>query len=106
MAKECTVRVYAGTCGMISRIRAQADDMGTVSLKIESDCHHILKMSWGLQPMFPYGEVEAPMGDTEIYKLATKSLPHAACPVPCAMMKALEVAGDMGIPRDAEIVFE
>ena len=106
MAKECTVRVCAGTCGTSSRIRAQADDMGMVSLKIESDCLHILKMSWGLQPMFPYGEVEAPMSDTEIYKLATKSLPHAACPVPCAMMKALEVAGDMGIPRDAEIVFE
>ncbi|NLN71861.1 MAG: hypothetical protein GX137_03625 [Thermoplasmatales archaeon] len=106
MTKECTVRVFAGTCGMTSRITAKADDIGEVTLRIESDCHHILKMSWGLRPMFAYGEVEAPMCETEIYRLATENLPHAACPVPCGMMKALEVAGDMGIPRDSEIVFE
>lgn len=106
MSKECTVRVCAGTCGMVTRVKAKADEYGFVTLKIESDCHHILKMSWSLKPMMPYGEVEAPMGETEIYRLATKSLPHAACPVPCGMMKALEVAGDMGIPRDSEIVFE
>lgn len=106
MGKECSVRVHAGTCGMVTRISAKSDEMGFVTLDVESDCHHILKMSWGLEPMLPFGEVESPMCDTAIYKLATDNLPHAACPVPCAMMKALEVAGDMGIPRDSEITFE
>ncbi len=46
------------------------------------------------------------MLETDIYKWASETLPHAACPVPCAMIKAVEVASDMGVKRDVEIKIE
>ena len=40
-----------------------------------------------------------------IYKLANDAIPHTACPVPSAMVKALEVAGDLGLKRGVTIEF-
>lgn len=106
MANECTVTVDAGVCKMKTRIHAvQQDDM-MIKLDIESDCHNVLKMSWRVKPVNPYTEVESKMIESEIYKWASETLPHAACPVPCGMIKAVEVAADLGIKRNAVITIE
>ena len=106
MGKECTVTVDAGVCKMRTVIHAvQGDDM-MVNLTLESDCHNILKMSWKFQPVNPYTEIESPICESDIYKWANDVLPHAACPVPCALIKAVEVASDMGIKRDVSITIE
>ena len=90
---------------MKTRIHAvQQEDM-MVKIDIESDCHHILKMSWRVGPVNPYTEVEASILETDIYKWASQVLPHAACPVPSAMIRAVEVSSDMGVKRDAAIKF-
>lgn len=106
MGKECTVRVDAGTCKMKTVIHAvQQEDM-MVKIDIESDCHHILKMSWRIKPINPYTEIESKILETDTYKWANEVLPHAACPVPGAIIKAVEVASDMGIKRDASIKYD
>lgn len=106
MTNECTVTCDAGVCKMKTIIHAIQQDDAMVKLDIESDCHNILKMSWRVQLVNPYTELEAPMLETNIYKWASETLPHAACPVPCAMIKAVEVASDMGVKRDVEIKIE
>ena len=83
----------------------QQDDM-MIRLDIESDCHNILKMSWRIKPVNPYTEVESKICESDIYRWANEVLPHAACPVPCGMIKAIEVAGDLGIKRDVTIKVE
>ena len=106
MANECTVTVDAGVCKMKTVIHAvQQDDM-MIRLDIESDCHNVLKMSWRVKPVNPSTEVEAKITESDIYKWASEVLPHAACPVPCAMIKAVEVAGDLGIKRGVTIDIE
>ena len=106
MAKECTVVVDAGPCKMKTRIHAvQQEDM-MIKVEIESDCHHILKMSWKIDVINPYTEVESRISETDVYKRASDVLPHAACPVPGAIIRAIEVASDMGVKRDATITFE
>ncbi|AIZ56498.1 hypothetical protein Mpt1_c06110 [Candidatus Methanoplasma termitum] len=107
MSNECKVTVDAGVCKMKTVVVAKANpDTGMIDLVIESDCPHVLKMSWSLQPICPYTEVEAAMNQTEVYKMASEALPHAACPVPCGMIKAVEVAGDLGLKRDVVIKVE
>lgn len=107
MTDECRVTVDPGVCKMKTIILAKANpNTGMVDLTIESDCHHIVKMSWFLQPICPYSEVEACITETDTYKLAAKHLPHAACPVPCAIIKAVEVAGGLGLKRDVNIHIE
>ncbi|MDY0293640.1 MAG: hypothetical protein RBQ77_03605 [Candidatus Methanomethylophilaceae archaeon] len=106
MVNECNVRVDAGVCKMITTIHAKQNDMGLVELDVKSDCPNILRMTWIMEPVSPYTEVEAPMNETVIYKWASERLPHAACPVPCALVKAVEVAGDLGLKRAVKIEIE
>ena len=98
---NCKICVDAGVCKMKTIITAKANE-----LDIKSDCPDVLKMSWGLEPISPYAEVESEFYKSEIYKLAQNApLPHTACPVPSAMIKAIEVAGDLGLKRDVTIRF-
>jgi len=107
MSDECKVTVDAGVCKMKTVIIAKANpETGMVELEIQSDCAHILKMSWSVKPICPYTEVEEDMNKTDIYTLASEALPHAACPVPCGMIKAIEVAGGLGLKRDVTIKIE
>jgi len=103
---DCKVCVDAGVCKMKTIITATANEMGLVELDIKSDCPYILKMSWRLEPISPYAEVESEFYKSEVYKLAQEApIPHTACPVPSAMIKAIEVAGDLGLKRDVSIRF-
>jgi len=103
---ECKVTVDAGVCKKISVIEAKTNDEGYVELKVKSDCPNILKLSWSLEPEFAFMVVESPMNRTKIYELASEDIPHAACPVPSAMIKAIEVAGDLGLKRDVTMKIE
>ena len=58
MSEQCMVCVDAGVCKMKTLIIAKENDMGMVEIEIKSDCPNILKMSWRLEPMSPYAEVE------------------------------------------------
>ena len=100
---DCRVCVDAGVCKMRTLITAKDNGMGLIELDIKSDCPNILKMSWRLEPMSPYAEAE--FSKSTIYQLANDAIPHTACPVPSAMVKALEVAGDLGLKREAVIRF-
>lgn len=102
---DCKVCVDAGVCKMKTYITAKENDMGLVDISIESDCPNVLRMSWKLEPMSPYAEVEAEFQKSEVYRLANDTIPHTACPVPAGIIKALEVAGDLGLKRDCSIRF-
>jgi hypothetical protein len=107
MSNECKVTVDAGVCKMRTIITAKANpDTGMVDVDIQSDCPNLLKLSWSFKSVCPYTEVEAPMKETEVYKAASEVIPHAACPVPCGMIKAIEVAGGLGLKRDVTIKVE
>ena len=104
MSDECKIVVDAGVCKMRTLITAK-EDMGMVHLEIRSDCPNVLRMSWGLKPICAYTEVEANVFSSDVYKLADECIPHAACPVPAGMIKAVEVAGGLGLKRDCSIHF-
>lgn len=103
---ECKVTVDAGVCKRITTIDAKMNEDGEVEVDIRSDCPDVLRMSWAIKPVFPFLVVESPMCETDIYQLASKNLTHTACPVPSGILKAIEVAGELGIKRDAYIRIE
>lgn len=103
---ECKVTVDSGACKRTTLITAVGDDMGIVNVTLDTDCEYIQKLIPHLVPITSYMEVEAPICTTTIYKLATEHLPHAACPVPCGVMKAIEVAGGMGLKKNVSINIE
>jgi len=43
--------------------------------------------------------------DNPVYVSAAKHLKHVACPVPSAILKAIETEAGLNVPKDAQIDF-
>jgi hypothetical protein len=97
------VDVVAGVCGMNTQIIAQADDAFGVTLEITSDCAHIRKLAELLPEIAALEELRLPLNETSPYRLAAQCRVHNACPVPSAILKAVEVATEMALPADVHI---
>ena len=98
-----TATVQAGICGMSARIVCTADEVYNVSVAIESDCPRIQAFARALQSVAVLGEMRTPLNETSVYRAAGASGLHAACPVPSATYKAIEVAADLALPADVHI---
>lgn len=98
------VEVNPGVCGLKSVIHATADEEQTVVFTVETACPHIRAMADGLPEVDGYAEVFGTLGDGDIYKAAREHLPHPACPLPSAFVKAVEVACGLALPRDVTML--
>ena len=98
-----TAVVKPGVCGLESKIIVNSNDGSTLDIKIESACPHIKKMEEELQDLNGMGECFSKFSTSKVYELADKYCKHLACPVPTGIVKAIEVASGLALPRDVEI---
>ncbi|NLG27848.1 MAG: hypothetical protein GX557_08040 [Chloroflexi bacterium] len=98
-----TVIVKPGICGFEARIVAQSNEDFEVTLSITSECAHIRQLAEQLTCLSPFKEVRAPMPATSVYQAAGACKLHAACPVPCGVLKAMEVAAGLALPAEVSI---
>jgi hypothetical protein len=98
--------VEAGVCGRKALIQADSKDMQTVDLHIESDCPDITKAAEALNNVDGMQEVFGKIGDTSVYQEIRKHCKHAACPVPAAIVKSVEAAAGLALPKDVSIKME
>ena len=104
---DCTVTVEPGPCKMTAAIHAKmADDMMHVEVSIDTPCKMIQKFSETLKPVGAYDEFSLPMVQNPVYICASECISHSACPVPAAVLKAIEVAADLGLKRDVTMKIE
>jgi hypothetical protein len=99
------VVVHSGACGFTSVVRAEKAPDRTVDIAVESGCAMVQKMAAEITRL---GRRDALTGilHNPVYLAAGKHLKHAACPVPAAVLKALEVEAGLNVAKDATIVFE
>ena len=99
------VIIRSGSCGFISTVTAEKGADRKISIAIESDCEQVRKM---LEDIGTMERMDAFKGfaDNPVYRSAAKRLKHVACPVPAGILKALEVAAGLNLPKDATIEFE
>ena len=99
------VVVKAGACGFTSVVRAEKGPERTVDIAVESGCAMVQKMAAEITRL---GRRDALTGilHNPVYLAAGRHLKHAACPVPAAVLKALEVEAGLNVERDATITFE
>ncbi len=100
-----TVIVNSGACGFVVTIKAEKTGSGKIAISLDTDCEMVKEM---LKDIATLDRMAAFSGflNNPVYKSAAKHLKHAACPVPGAILKALEVEAGLNVPRDAAIVFE
>lgn len=101
---ESTVKVFAGICAKNTTVHVKMNDDMTVSVTLESDCPMVTKNP--LPPISPYEEIATPMNQSAVYKWASENIGHTACPVPCAIIKGIEVASGMALKKNPIIEIE
>ena len=97
------VEVRAGVCGLNTQIISKADEQFRVILEITSDCAHIRQLAEQLPAIDALEELRLPLTETTPYRLAAQCKVHNACPVPSAILKAIEVASGMALSKDVHI---
>ncbi len=100
-----TVRVNPGVCGLKTIIKAESEDLQNAVVVIESECPFIRAMSAEIKEIDSFVECFVHVGDGDIYRAARKHCKHTACPVPAAILKAVEAACGLALPRDVEFKF-
>jgi hypothetical protein len=97
------VKVNAGVCGFCTIVKVKSDDMQTAVLEISTECPNLKPLEAELKEVDGFEVCFSKLGDSTVYKLAKKYCKHAACPVPSAIQKGIEVACGLALPRDVEI---
>ena len=104
---NCKVELEPGPCKMHTVINAkQSEDMMHVEVSIETNCKMVQAFAAELKPVGAYDEFSLPMVQNPVYITASNHISHSACPVPCAVLKAIEVAADLGLKRDVVLKIE
>jgi hypothetical protein len=100
------VTVNPGICGFLARIVAVANEDYEVDLTITSDCGRIRQLAQQLTHLSALTEIGLPMPATSVYQAAGACKLHAACVVPSAILKAMEVAAGLALPADVALTIK
>jgi hypothetical protein len=70
---------------------------------LESTCPDVQKLSLELDEVDAYRSIDLRSGLPEVLQLAFARCRHAACPVPTGIVKCIEVAASLAVPRDVSM---
>ena len=99
------VTLDPGICGFPCIVKATRAERHRVLVTIrDSECEHVQHLSEsfneiGLRDLF------APISRNPVFISAERAGCHPSCPIPIAVMKAVEAAMGMALPRDVIIMF-
>lgn len=98
------VEVDAGSCGFITKIEVVKVDARLVKAAVSSDCEMITE--WGEElGSLDWGQCLKNFVDSPVFQCASKHISHVACPIPVALIKAIEVEADLTLPANVTIRF-
>jgi len=97
------VKVEAGVCGFTTEIVARQNGNPKIELDIKSACPHVQALAKEYTEAEGMTEVFAPYSESQLFQKAKQHIKHAACPVPTAIMKAIEVSSGLALPADVKM---
>ncbi len=95
--------INAGICGFNTTVEAIDLKKYKIRLNITSDCPSIQKLAEELVEIDALDEIAKKAKSTKTYEIAAKHCPHCSCIVPSGIIKAVEVAAGLALPKDAVI---
>jgi hypothetical protein len=94
--------ITSGICGFVTRVESHREGDRCV-LSFETECPNVKRLAEELRSVDPWGEITYRRGRPVTLTLSEKYLQHPACPVPSGIIKAIEVACELALPRAAHI---
>ena len=98
------VIVNSGACGFTVTITAEKGKHRKVLIALETPCEMVQKMLADIATVDQRVTLTG-FRDNPVYLSAAKHLRHVACPVPSAILKAIEVEAGLNVPKDVRIEF-
>ena len=102
---EVKVVVDPGVCKLKTEIVATMDENMDIVYSISSECPNVKKIIGQISNVPVFDVIKTPFVENPIYVICG-NLPHAACPVPCAIVKAGEAAGELALGKNVTIEFQ
>ncbi len=99
-----TVTVNPGACGFAVTIIAEKKSDGKIAISLDTECEMVKKMLEEIA-VLDKAVVFTKFHNNPVYLSASKHLKHAACGVPSAIQKTLEVEAGLNVSKDFTIVF-
>ena len=103
-----SANIYAGICGHSAIIEVTKVDERSVQVVIHSECEQVTAMNPDLARIQLKGrghKVFKRMTESAVYQSADKHIRHTACPIPMAILKAIEVEVGIALAQDVTITF-
>jgi hypothetical protein len=97
------VAVDAGVCGYKALVRAEKTTGYTVRLTVQTDCPHVSKIAPEPLEVDAVRQIGLRAGLPSLLVDAYACCAHAACVVPSALIKAVEVAAGLALPVDVSM---
>ncbi len=97
------VNVNAGACGFKTVIKATSQDKRHAIIEFKTDCPSLKPLETELTTADAYKEVFSKFGTSTVFQVYAKHCKHAACPVPTAIIKAIEASCGLALPRNVVI---
>ena len=94
--------ISSGICGFTTVVEAKMNGKAC-NLVINSDCKSIQTLAQNLKQVNPFEEISFRQSIPQTIQLSMQHCPHAACPVPVGIIKAVEVAAKLAVPADVSI---
>ena len=102
---DAKITVDAGACRFVTKIHAVGADDMTVTFVIDTQCPSVKKLAGKLGTVDGVDAVSSRITENALMAKCSETLPHPACPVPSALIKAAEVACDLGLKKNVTFTF-
>jgi hypothetical protein len=100
------VHVNPGVCGLLTTVIVEKAGRSNLKIELDTKCPYIKKMEADIQDLDGYTECFSKFSTSEVYKAADQHCKHLACPVPSAIIKAIEVESGLALPREVHFNIE
>jgi len=98
-------KVNPGICGFHAQIEVNMDG-DQCAVVIESGCPAMQRLCKELGPLDPFREISHRGDGPRTLQMAATVLPHPACPMPPAIIKAIEVEAGLALPAEVNVTLE
>lgn len=97
------VSVNPGACKRKVIIQANKSNSNVI-VSLESDCPSVIELSKKISEV-SMKDVVKRINENIIYKAASEARLHSTCPVPLAILKAIEAEFNLALRKDVKILF-
>lgn len=99
------VEILSGICGFTTVVEANADKGNPylIHLTFESDCPAVNRLGAELPEVDAFQESTYRGEGPRTLQHASQCLDHPSCPVPLGIIKAVEVAAGLALPKDVVV---